>query len=276
MNRLQRIKELAVRAILPRSDHVQASYYATVCAFPFSYSVGRTIVNFCQRSGIMPEYSRVLIVGAAGGRDFNWLTGFGYAVDLLDLGDHSWCQSTYIGDVCRPETWTQINTKYDVIVMCDILEHLPEDFAALKYARTVLKDEGYLFLSVPYRHDPEPTHVRSYSEATIKRLLAYAGYDAVWKRDRPGLLEAYPVLMNPFNYGLALLMPTAEVGGKLLHLLLRAEYVVNEKTRGLYRLFGRSPQKGVNLAARPVMPSSSQDYVRINREIFLSQPSTPS
>lgn len=269
MNKLQRIKEQAVRAILPRSDHVQAAYRATVCAFPFSYSVGRTIINFCQRAGIMPQCSRVLIVGAAGGRDFNWLTGFGYAVDLLDLGDHSWCQSTYLGDVCRPETWTQINSRYDVIVMCDILEHLPEDFAALKLARTVLKDEGYLFLSVPYRHDPEPTHVRSYSEATIKRLLGYAGYKAVWKRDRPGLLEAYPVLVNSINYGLALLMPSAQMGARCLHFLLRTEFAVNEKTRTFFRLFGRSPQKGVSLALQAVALDAEQDYVSINREMFV-------
>jgi 2-polyprenyl-3-methyl-5-hydroxy-6-metoxy-1,4-benzoquinol methylase len=270
LKKLKRIKEETVRAVLPHSDHVQEPYQATVCAFPFSYSVGRTIVGFCRTSGIKPENSHVLIVGAAGGRDFNWLKGFGYAVDLLDLGHHDWGLSTYIGDVCRAETWEQIETKYDLIVMCDVLEHLPEDFLALKHARTVLKDEGCLFLSVPYKHDLEVTHVRSYSEATLVRLLTLAGYKIIWKRHRPGIFEAFPRLLNALNYGSAVLMPTAHVGSKLLQSLLAIEYLINEKTSRLYRIFVRSPQKGLSLAAKPEM-GLKQNYVAINREMFISR-----
>ena len=49
MNKLDRIKEETVKAILPRWSHVEAPYHATICAFPFSYSVGRTIIDFCRR-----------------------------------------------------------------------------------------------------------------------------------------------------------------------------------------------------------------------------------
>lgn len=231
--------------------------------------MGRTIICFCQNLNIKPEDSRILIVGAAGGRDFHWLTGFGYTVDVLDLGHHSWATRTYVGDACQPKTWSQIPESYDLIVMCDVLEHLPEDFAALRHARTVMKNDGYLFLSIPYRHDLEVTHVRSYSEATLKRLLATAGYDITWKIDRPGLLEAFPRLLNFFNYGLAMLMPTPRVGGNALHALLKAEYMINEQTRKVYHWFGRSPQKGITLAAKPTADISLQDYVGINREMFV-------
>ncbi len=271
MKKLQKIKEETVRAILPRWDHVKEPYHATICAFPFSYSVGRTIIGFCRGSGIEPENSHILIVGAAGGRDFNWLTGFGYAVDLLDLGHHNWSQSTYIGDACRAETWKQIKTKYDLVVMCDVLEHLPEDFAALKHARSVLKGEGRLFLSIPYKHDLEVTHVRSYSEVTIERLLTLAGYKVIWKRDRPGMFEAFPRLLNMLNYGSAVLMPTTHVGSKLLQFLLELEYQINERTCSLYRVFGRSPQKGLTLAAKPENSGVRENYVAINREMFIAQ-----
>src|SRR2546425_5288773 len=133
MNRLQEVKKHAVRGILPRWDQVSSSYWGVICAFPFSYSVGRTIICFCQSSNIEPEDSRILIVGATGGRDYHWLTGFGYIVDVLDLGHQSWANHTYVGDACQLETWSQIPEKYDLIVMCDVLEHLPEDFAALRY-----------------------------------------------------------------------------------------------------------------------------------------------
>lgn len=269
MSRLQEVKKYAVKAILPRWDHVPASYLATVCAFPFSYSVGRAIVGFCEESSLKPENSRVLIVGAAGGRDYHWLTGFGYIVDILDLGHYCWSDSTFIGDACQVGTWKQISERYDLIIMCDVLEHLPEDFAALRYAKMAMKETGYLFLSIPYCHDLEVTHVRSYSESTLKRLLVTAGYDIIWKVDRPGLLEAFPRLINLFNYGLAMLMPTPQAGGKVLQALLKAEYVINEKTRRLYHQFGRSPQKGLTLTAKLADHSLLQDYVNMNKEIFV-------
>jgi SAM-dependent methyltransferase len=267
MNRLQQIKKQVVDLALPRSGHVPEEYWSTVSAFPMSYSVGRSIINFCRDVAIKPNESRLLIVGAHGGRDFHWLTGFGYEVDVLDLGHHSWGESTYIGDACSAEAWKNINEKYDLIVMHDVLEHLPEDFAALRHVRTVLKNDGYLFLSVPYRHDPEETHVRSYSEATLGRLLALAGFRTMWKRNRPGLLEAFPRVVNCFNYGLAMIMPTPRVGGLFLHSLLKAELSINERTRGLYRVLGASPQKGVTLAA---MPAPREDHVDINRRAFIS------
>ena len=270
MRRLQEIKRQAVRAILPHWEHVGENYYATVSAFPMSYSVGRCIVEFCEEVNLEPSTSRILIVGAHGGRDFNWLTGFGYQVDVLDLGDHDWGKSKYVGDACRAETWQQVDGKYDLIIMHDVLEHLPEDFAALRHTRTVLKSDGYLFLSVPYKHDPEITHVRSYSEVTLNRLLALAGYNSVWKRDRPGLLEAFPRLINVINYGLSSLVPSPRLGGRFLRSLLHTEYLINERTRGVYRLLGRSPQKGVTLAARPLNGEVLRDHVEINKEMFIA------
>lgn len=270
MRKLQEIKKHTVRAILPRWDHVGEVFYPTVSAFPMSYSVGRSIVEFCEEMKIRPGESRILIVGAHGGRDYHWLTGFGHQVDVLDLGDHEWGKSKYVGDACRAETWEKINEAYDLIVMHDVLEHLPEDFAALRHARTVLKSDGFLFLSVPYKHDPEITHVRSYSEVTLDRLLGLAGYNSIWKRDRPGLLEAFPRLMNFLNYGLAVLIPSPRLGGLFLRGLLGTEYSINDKTRRLYRMFGRSPQKGVTLAATPTADESLRSQVDLNKEMFIA------
>src|SRR5207249_4702703 len=121
VRRLQEVKKDAVKAILPRWDHVAEPYWGTICAFPMSYSVGRSIVTFCKEVNMEPGLSRILIVGAHGGRDYHWLTGFGYTVDVLDLGHHSWGKSDYVGDACRSETWKQITTKYDLILMHDVL-----------------------------------------------------------------------------------------------------------------------------------------------------------
>lgn len=268
MRRLQKIKQRTVRTILPHWEHVSEKYYPTVSAFPMSYSVGRSIIEFCEEMRINPEESQVLIVGAHGGRDYHWLTGFGYRVDILDLGDHEWGETRYVGDACRAETWNQIDRTYDLIVMHDVLEHLPEDFAALRHARKVLKDTGFLFISVPYRHDPEITHVRSYSEVTLTRLLNVAGYNAVWKRDRPGMLEAFPRVVNGVNYAIAVLMVSPDLGAAVLKKLLGIEYAVNNKTRRIYRVLGRSPQKGVTVAAKPTKDKAIRNYVAVNKDMF--------
>ena len=185
----------------------------------------------------------------------------------MDLGHHDWGPSDYVGDACQSQTWEQVTTKFDLIIIHDVLEHLPEDFLALKYARSVLKEHGHLFISVPYQHDEELTHVRSYSKVTLKRLLVCAGYETVWERERPGFVEAF-FFVNTLNYGLALLMPTVQLGARLLHALLKAEYFINERTRGLYRLLFRSNQRGVSLAAQPTGQPQSNDYIQVNKAVF--------
>jgi SAM-dependent methyltransferase len=268
MKKLQRAKEELVKMILPRPISIREEYLATVSAFAFSYSMGRTIRTFCEKFAIHPETGRVLIVGAAGGRDFHWLTGSGYTVDVLDLNVPPWECQAYLGDACQADTWLQIDKQYDLIIMCDVLEHLPEDYNALKLARKALKKDGYLFLSLPYDHDVEVTHVRSYSESTLTRLLRTAGYNPVWKKDRPGLIEAFPGIVNSLNYGLVMATPTPRQGASLLHSLLKMEYFLNEKTRKLYRVLGSSIQKGIIIAATPAENGPDQDYVSQNKEMF--------
>lgn len=267
MSRLVEVKRHAVRSILPKWDHVDEPYFGTIVSFVMSYTTARSILDFCNEAAITPSASRILIVGPAGGRDYHWLKGFGYEVDTLDLGHHPWGKTTYVGDACLAETWSRINEKYDLVIMCDVLEHLPEDYAALGLARKVMKSDGYLFLSVPYAHDIEDTHVRAYTYVTLTRLLAIAGYETLWHRKRPGGLETSS-FVTILNYAIALAMPTPKLGGDLLRALLRLEYLINERTRNLYSLWGRSPQRGVLLAARAT-PTSGQDYASKNRSAFI-------
>ncbi|MFQ5696067.1 MAG: hypothetical protein ACE5HB_08770, partial [Terriglobia bacterium] len=59
---------------------------------------------------------------------------------------------------------------------------------------SVLRDDGYLVLAVPFYHDSTPTHVRLHSPATLARLLAAAGFRIVRYVERGGLsnLERLP------------------------------------------------------------------------------------
>lgn len=259
---LEAIKKEAAARILPRSDHVAARYLGTVCSYAFSYSVGRSVVGAAESLRLPGQDARILIVGPWGGRDWHWLTGFGYRPDTLDLHDHPWGPTTLRGDVSESATWAGSRGTYDLIVMCDVLEHLPRDFEALAHVRAALKPHGRFYLSVPFRHDPEPAHVRNYSDATLRRLLRLAGLEVERAWPRPGLLEAFPSLPQYVNYSTALALRPFGVSGGVLANLLAWEDRLNDATRSLFWRLGRSPQKGMIFYCSPCEPLESTSIQR--------------
>lgn len=266
--RLTRIKNLTAARVLPSTDAITPSIVATVAAFPHSYSMGRRLVETCRSLGIVPGSGRILIVGAFGGRDYAWLRGFGYAPEILDLGHYDWGKADYVGDACSETTWERVPRGLDLVVFNDVLEHLPEDFRALRHAHAALSERGHIFASVPFRHDLEPTHLRSYSEKSFGNLLASAGFRVVWKKPRPGWLEAFPRLVNAVNYGLAVVVPGEARGASLLASLLDWEYAANDVGRSLYQRLGRSPQLGITLVCEK---ATAADYVGTNAATFIAE-----
>ena len=92
--------------------------------------------------------------------------GYGNA-ETMDLSN-----SDYNCDVNK----LQPNGKrYDSIRMCEILEHLTNDYDALQAVRIMLKDDGLLLVTVPY-NGIAPYHVRLHNKWSITQLLAAAGF----------------------------------------------------------------------------------------------------
>ena len=73
-------------------------------------------------------------------------------------------------------------TKFELIGMFDVLEHLPDDQAVLKLIINLLSSSGYLFLTVPAYpqfwsyFDVASHHERRYLLGTIKQELINAGF----------------------------------------------------------------------------------------------------
>jgi SAM-dependent methyltransferase len=69
----------------------------------------------------------------------------------------------------------------DVVLSCDVLEHLPDDAAGLAEMVRVLKPGGCLVLTVPAHrflwseHDEALAHVRRYSAKELRKRLQEAG-----------------------------------------------------------------------------------------------------
>lgn len=73
-----------------------------------------------------------------------------------------------------PEDANIITGIFDVIILCEFLEHIDDDNKAMGTTRRFLKENGSLLVSVPdNRLAPfqEKTHVRMYNEETLKNLL---------------------------------------------------------------------------------------------------------
>ncbi len=242
--RLNAIREEALRLLVPQPDKVPEPYWPVITAFASSFSIGRSLLDTVAALRLSPTSARILIIGPWGGRDYFWLLGHGYNAETLDIVRHPWGEPTYLGDVADAGTWEKARGPYDLIIMRDVLEHLENDFRALGHIATALSDTGQLWLSVPYRHEDEPTHLRAYSPITIRRLLSSAGFAVVKSHPRPGCLEAFPRAVNWLNYALALCMPSVRLGGKCMAGTLQTEHRLNQHLGWLGWILGGN-QRGL-------------------------------
>jgi len=93
----------------------------------------------------------------------------------------------------QPLESTELSQKFDAILMLQVIDHLMDPIAALKKAKTYLKDDGFIWVEVPntdealMRYLPENTlaqhrlfhyhraHLWYFNIDTIKQLFALAG-----------------------------------------------------------------------------------------------------
>lgn len=78
--------------------------------------------------------------------------------------------------------------QYSLILMLDVLEHMPDPVAALIYARSLLTPNGVLLATVPAfnllwtNHDVINRHVTRYRKATFHPLFSQAGLKILEER----------------------------------------------------------------------------------------------
>lgn len=111
------------------------------------------------------------------------------------------------GDLERPEDLARVSGPFGAVIFGDVLEHLRDPAAALRAAGALLAPGGLLIASLPNavhwtarrqilrgRFPQEDhglfdrTHLRFYTRATARELLAQAGYRVVGERPVPAPL----------------------------------------------------------------------------------------
>ena len=127
----------------------------------------------------------ILEVGCGTGSNIAMLRAFG-DVDAIEPDDSARefserrtglsIKGGYLPDVLLDDG------RYDLIVLLDVLEHIPDDLGALRSLRSKLAAGGRLLLTVPALpslwsgHDVAHHHQRRYTALTLETVVAQAGF----------------------------------------------------------------------------------------------------
>jgi len=129
--------------------------------------------------------ANILDVGCGDGLLFSRLAGFGQVfgveADETTLApDSLWRRQIY----CQPfDRAFQPEQTFDLILMLDVLEHLPDPAAALEHARSLLNPNGRMLITVPAlnalwtTHDDVNHHYIRFDRGSFRALARTAGVE---------------------------------------------------------------------------------------------------
>ena len=133
----------------------------------------------------LPARARMLDIGPGSGVNLPVLRGRG-EVTVVDLSRFSLdsCRAAGAAGVVQADaTHPPFHThSFDLVCALDVLEHLPDDRAALRQIRRILKPDGWLLVSVPAlrvlwgRQDVLSEHYRRYLRGQLEERLLSSGF----------------------------------------------------------------------------------------------------
>lgn len=198
--------------------------------------------------GLVP--GRALDIGAAGGGNTRVLRDHGWDAAALEYGAdgaevaHGRGLATLRGDATGLPL---ADGSLDLVIAFDVLEHLPEDEAAVREVHRVLKPTGTYLVAVPAdprlwsAHDVAVDHVRRYTRAGLLALLERGGFQIEQVRSWNVLLRPVVALRRRSSSGsdLEALHPVVNLG---LRAIITAER---------YLPVGKWPGVSLIVRARP-------------------------
>lgn len=146
----------------------------------------RIVAALIERFRPTPEPLRILEVGAGTGSNIALLQHYG-EVEAIEPDDRARERAAKRTGVAirggyLPDGVVLEDGRYDLIVLLDVLEHIPEDRAALALLRRKLAPGGRLLLTVPAipqlwsPHDEAHHHYRRYTMKSLQGVVAAAGF----------------------------------------------------------------------------------------------------
>jgi 2-polyprenyl-3-methyl-5-hydroxy-6-metoxy-1,4-benzoquinol methylase len=141
----------------------------------------KVIAQLIRRRAMPGAKAKVLEIGAGTGHNLKMLSEFG-AVDALEVDETARALAEKrlgrkLFSSPLPELKGIRQGQYDLVAAFDVIEHIPDDEAALEAIAKLLKPGGRVVVTVPAHqwmwsaHDVVNHHQRRYSKAGLKRLF---------------------------------------------------------------------------------------------------------
>jgi len=216
--------------------------------YPRMAAVEDTHWWFCGRRAIcdrmldriaFPPDAAILELGCGTGGNFPMLARRGrlYAMDT-DEAALCFAASRQVAKLVRgalPQELPFAASRFDLVVMTDVLEHLDDERGSLCAVRTSLKPQGRMLITVPAlswmwsEHDASHHHRRRYRATELRRLLDDCGFAIDY-------LSYYNFLLFPAIAGVRLFhrLRTAGPGANGRHDLAMPSRFVNALLLGLF------------------------------------------
>jgi SAM-dependent methyltransferase len=189
-----------------RAEEYEKMYEAEQTYFWFVAKQG-TIKRLLSRLS-RPGGKDILDIGCGTGTNLEGLKNFGsaFGIDQSNLA-LSFCQKRGLELLAQAEAGA-IPFKencFDIITTLDLLEHLPDDEAALEEAFRVLKPGGILLVTVPAMpwlfgaHDHAMGHLRRYTKTGLASMIKRVGFSEIKLSYYMGLLFPATLLMKLYQ-----------------------------------------------------------------------------
>ncbi len=112
------------------------------------------------------------------------LTGSDVSVEAVAVALQKSVGECFVADYCVGEPRQELLSKFDVVILSEVIEHVERDRALLSAILLLLKPGGVLYLSTQsgkrYRMDREVLgHLRHYEKQDLIMLLKETGFDVV-------------------------------------------------------------------------------------------------
>ena len=139
------------------------------------------IAALIRRRALPPSGAKVLEIGAGTGHNLKMLGEFG-SVEALEVDETARAMAEQrlgrkVYSAPLPELKGLKKGQYDLVAAFDVIEHIPDDKAAIASITKLLKHDGRLVVTVPAHqwmwsaHDVVNHHQRRYSKAGLSRLI---------------------------------------------------------------------------------------------------------
>ena len=148
----------------------------------------RAVIRALLHRAELPAKVRLLDAGCGTGRNLVEFGSLGAAAGVDPSAEAvAFCQERGLEDVRRGgiETLPFGPDEFDLLLACDVLEHVEDDTGALVELRRVASPGGMLLITVPAyhwlwtEHDVQLHHVRRYTLRRLRARVREAGWDLV-------------------------------------------------------------------------------------------------